>query len=248
MALLALPPYYASGLPPDATELLHGPLCVCVCLVLALRVDVPRVAGRPFVALGGLAGAFRAPDVIARLAGGGRGGDKEGVALVAGAADALCGGLVRELLAVASGHGQELLLPGLLGILLCCLLLLLARRRLLLGIPGALLAAPVLALHTHLVVAVEGAALVAASMHAHTDGLLDTGDQRAGGRGDDELVRLEGQAVLGEEGAGALALHGIAVEDGSRLGRCRGGNVDAGGGGEGEGEVGGSRAVMVGLV
>jgi hypothetical protein len=59
-------------------------------------------------------------------------------------------------------------------------------------------------------------------------------------------VRLEGQAVLGEEGAGTLTLHGIAVEDGGRLGGCRDGDVDAGGGGEGE--VGGSRAVMTELV
>jgi hypothetical protein len=244
VTLLALPPYYASGLPPDAAELLHRPLCVC--LVLALRLCVPGVTGGPFVALGGLAGAFRAPDVTARLAGSCCGGGEEGVALVAGATDALGGGLVGKLLAIAGGYGQELLLPGLLGVLLGCALLALLARRLLLGVLGALLAAPVLALHTHLVVAVKGAAQVAASVHTHADGLLDTGDQRASGRGDDELVRLEGQAVLGEEGAGTLALHGIAVEDCGRLGGCRDGNVDAGGGGEGE--VGGSRAVMFILV
>ena len=187
VALLALPPHYASGLPPYAAELLHSPLCIR--LVLALRFGVSGVAGGPFVALGGLAGAFRAPHVIARLAGGCCGGGEEGVALMAGAADALCGGLVGKLLPVAGGHGQELLLPGLLGVLLGCSLL---GRRLLLGVLGALLAASVLALHTHLVVAVEGAALVAASVHTHADGLLDTGDQRAGGRGDNELVRLEG--------------------------------------------------------
>ena len=181
--------------------------------------------------------------MIARFARGCCGGGEEGVAFVAGAADALCGGLVGELLAVAGGDGEELLLAGLLGVLLGRSFL---ARSLLLGVLGALLAAPVLALHAHLVVAVEGAALVAAPVHAHADGLLDAGDQRARGGGDDELVRLEGQAVLGEEGAGALALHGIAVEDGGRLGGCRDGGVDAGGGGEGE--VGGSSAVMVELV
>jgi hypothetical protein len=103
VALLALPPYYASGLPPDAAELLHRPLCVR--LVLALRFGVPGVAGGPLVALGRLAGAFRAPDVTARLASGCCGGGEEGVTLVAGAAYALGGGLVCKLLAVAGGYG-----------------------------------------------------------------------------------------------------------------------------------------------
>ena len=231
MALLAFPTHYASRLSPDASELFEF-LGVHI-VVLTVGCSVPRVAGGPLAAFGWVAWTLGASDMAARFAGGCCGGYKEGVALVAGAADALCGGLVGELVAVPGGDSQELLLLRLVSSL--CGFDLLARC-LFLGVSWALLAALVLALHAHLIVAVESAAAVAAAVHAHADGLLYTRNQGGRVRGDDPVLRLEAQAIPGEECASALPLHSIAVEGyggGNRSrGRRRCGCLDAGGGSE----------------
>lgn len=239
VALLALPAYNSSRLSPDAPELLERLFHINV--IFTIGRSISWIAGGPLVALGWLARALCAAGMAAGLADSSRGRNKQGLALVAGAANSLRGGLIGELVAVPGGDGEELLLLGLLNSLR---VLGLVARRLLLGVPRAVLAALVLALHADLVVAVQIAAEVAAAVDAHADGLLDAGDQGRGSSGSEPLVRLEGQAVFGEEGAGALLLHGPAVEGwGGRGGcwcRCWRGSMLMGAGGGSE-VVGGSR-------
>lgn len=235
MALLALPAHDPPWLPPDAPKLLerllHVAVVVVVVVAVAVGCNVAGVADGPLVALGGLARTFCAACMGAGGADGGRGRDEDGVALVAGAAHSLGGGVVGEVVAVAGGDGEELLLPGGVdGVLDVDLVLGLVGGRLLLGVAGTVLAALVLALHAHLVVAIEGAAEVAAAVDAHADGLLDTGGQRRRGSGGEPLVRLERQSVFGEQGAGALLLHGSAVDGWGGLDRGGCGGMDAGGG------------------
>ena len=137
---------------------------------------------------------------------------------MAGAPDSLCGRLVRKLVAMPGGESQDLLL--LLGLLNSLLLLGFLAGCLLLGVPGALLAALVLALHAHLFVSIEGTAAVAASVHAHTDGLLHTRDQGSRSRCSDPLMRLESQSIFGKQSTGTLLLHGIAIESWGELDGC----------------------------
>lgn len=152
---------------------------------------------------------------------------------MAGAPDSLCRWLVGKLITIPGGEGQDLLLLGLLN----SLFVLLLARCLLLGVSRALLAAVVLALHADFVMSVEGTALVTASVDTHTDGLLNAWYQGSRSACLEQLIRLESQAILGEECAGTLLLHGIAVEDWSELDGCGCGCLDAGGGSE---VVGGS--------
>src|SRR5690242_13444675 len=236
VALLALPAHDSPWLSPDAAKLLERLLHVPVVVVaVAVGCNVSGIASGPLVALGGLARTSGAAHMAAGGADGGRGRHEQGVAPVAGAAHSLGGGLVGELVAVACGDGEELLLPGRVdGVLLLVLDLGLVGGRLLLGVAGTVLAALVLALHAHFVVAIQGAAEVAAAVDAHADGLLDTGDHGSRGSSSEPLVRLERQSVLGEQGAGSLLLHGSAVNGWGGLDRCECGcgcrGMDAGGG------------------
>jgi hypothetical protein len=234
--LLALPAYYTSWLPPDTAKLLE--LLLLFNLVFALSLNISRIAVRPLVTFGRLSWTLGAPDMVAGLAGGSCGRDEQGLALVAGAPDSLCGRLVRKLVAMPGGDSQDLLL--LLGLLNSLLLLNFLTGCLLLGVPRALLAALVLALHAHLFVSIEGATAVAASVHAHTDGLLHTRDQGSRSRRSDPLMRLKSQSVFGKQSAGTLLLHGIAVECWGGLDEC--GCFGGSWGGAGGSEVrGGSR-------
>ena len=148
---------------------------------------------------------------------------------MAAAPDSLRRRLVCKLVAGPGGDSQDLLLLGLLNSLV---LLAPLSGRLFLGVSGALLAALVLALHAHLHVTIEGTAAMAASVHAHTDGLLNARHQWGRSRCSNPFMRLESQSIFGEECAGTLLLHDVPVKDWSELdGRgCR--SLDAGGGSE----------------
>lgn len=101
---------------------------------------------------------------------------------MASAADTLLDLAVDSFLAVLGGHGQcLLLLLGCLGGFLLLLLSLVGRRPAL-GEARALLAALVLALGTHLVGTVLGAAVVAGAVHTHTDGPFNPLDADGMGR------------------------------------------------------------------
>lgn len=139
----------------------------------------------------------------------GLGRDEDSGALVAGAPDALLGGLVDKFVSSAGADGEHALSLWLVGGILFGLLLL---GRLLLGEARALLAAPVLALDTGPVGAIEGAAAVAGAVDTHANGLLDTLQGGHGARGGDPLMRLKSEAILCKESAGTLLLHGVAVQ------------------------------------
>lgn len=181
VALLALPTYYASRLSPDASKLLK--LLRFFDIVLAISSGIPRIARRPFAALGGLSRTLGASNVIARLASGCCGGNEKCVALMAGAPDTLCCWLVCELVAIPGGESQDLLLfrllPGLFDFL---------SRSLLLGVSRALLAALMFTLHADLVVAVKCTAFVAASVDAHADGLLYAWYHRSRGTCSEQVI------------------------------------------------------------
>ena len=154
--------------------------------------------------------------MAARFADGGCGRNEQSLALVAVTAHTLLRRLVGQLLAIPGGHGEHALLLGqrlcssnLLGLDLCLL-----RWGLPLGVARTLLAALVLALGTHLVGTIGGPAAVTCAVDTHANGLLDTLDIDGESRCGNPLVRLEGQAVLGEESAGALLLHDGALEGG----------------------------------
>lgn len=167
MALLALPTHYTSGLSPDASKLLKL-LFLLLHIVLAISSNIPRIAGGPLIALGWLSRALGASNMVAGLARGCCGRNKEGFALVAGAPDSLCCCLVCKLVAVPGSDGQDLLFLGLLSERFLVPL----TGRLFLRVSWTLFAALVLTLHTDFVMTVESAAFVTASMNAHTDGLL----------------------------------------------------------------------------
>ena len=212
MTLLAFPAHYASWFPPDASKLVK--LFLHFDVIVAFSCSVSWIAGRPLVAFGRLSWAFCASGVIARFAGGSCGRHEQGVTLVAGASDSLCHRLVYEVVALPGGDSQDLFLLGLLKSLFVLGLL---AGRLLLWVSRALLAALVLALHAHFLVSIKGTAAVAASVHAHTDGLLDAGDQGSRSECSNPLMRLESQSILGEECAGTLLLHSTAVWNWGRL-------------------------------
>jgi hypothetical protein len=179
---------------------------------ITASLGVARIAIRPLVELRRLSRALGTAHVVALVADGGRGREEEGVAFVAGPPHALLGRLVDPLLAVPRLDGQELL-PLLRRLALALVPgLALLDRRLLLGIAGALFAALVLAVGAGLVGAKRRAAVVAVSVDTHPDGLLNAlhADGLRGGR--NPLVRLQGQSILGEQGARAFLLEGAAVE------------------------------------
>ena len=204
VALLAFPSNSLAWLSPRPPELFQ----LLLHLRVAISLHVARVARRPFLQFGGLARTFRAPDVPAVLADGGCCWDEQRLALVAGAPNALLGGLVDQLVASACRDGQDAPLLGLLH----SLFLLFLGQVALLRVAGALLAALVLALRADLLWPVQGAAVVAAAMHTHADRLLDTLDGGHRGWRGDPFVRLESEAVLCEESAGTLLLHCAAVQ------------------------------------
>lgn len=171
MALLALPAYYASRLPPNASEVLQ----LLLDLLVTLCLDISRVPSRPLVAFGRVSRALGASDVSTLLAGGGCGWNEQGLALVAGAPNTLRCRLVFSLIARPGVEGQDFLLLGLLSSLLFPLALF--TGCLLLRVSGALLAALVLALMAHLLYAIACSTSVAASVDTHADGLLNTRDQ-----------------------------------------------------------------------
>ena len=209
--MLTFPPHAGPWLPPYASR----PLELALQLRLAVILGVARISIWPLVELGWLSRAFGAPDVTARLADGGGGRDEQGLALVAVAAHTLLRRLVGQLLAIPGGDGQHALL---LGQGLCSSLLGLDLSLLggafLLGVAGALLATLVLALCADLVGAVRGSAAVAGAVDTHADGLFDALDVHGQGRGGNPFVGLEGEAVLGEQSAGTLLLHGGALHGG----------------------------------
>lgn len=213
VALFTLPANPGSGFSPCAPKRLELPvdLCFAVCL------GVAGVSGGPFGELCGLAGARCASGMVAVLTDDCLGGNKDGGALVAGAPDALLGRLVDEFVSSAGADAEHALSLWLVGGVLFGLLLL---GRLLLGKARALLAAPVLALDTGPVGAIEGAAAVAGAVDTHANGLLDTLQRRHGARCGNPLMRLEGEAILCKESAGTLLLHGVAVQ-----GLCGGGGA-----------------------
>lgn len=205
VALFTLPANPSSWFPPCAPKRLELPIDLC----FAVCFGVAGVSGGPFGEFCGLAGTLCASGVMAVLADDGFGRDEDGGALVAGASDALLGRLVDEFVSSAGADGKHALSLWLVGGVLFGLLLL---GRLLLGKARALLAAPVLALDTGPVGAIEGAAAVAGAVDTHANGLLDTLQRGHGARGGDPLMRLESEAILCKESAGTLLLHGVAVQ------------------------------------
>ena len=177
---------------------------------IARSFDVSGISIGPFAQFGRLSWAFGAADMPALVADVGGGRDEESVALVAGTSDTLLDRLVDALLSRLGGDGQNLLL--LLGRLGEFPLLSLLHGVLLQREAGALLAAPVLALGTHLVGAKGVPTVVAAAVDAHADGTLNALDVDGLGSGGDPLVRLEGQSILGKESAGAFLLEDAAVQ------------------------------------
>lgn len=205
MTLLTLPPYSCSRLspgPPERVTLLFH-------LFITIRLDITGIACRPLGELCRLPRTLCASDVSTLLANGSSGRDELGLALVARASDALCGRLVCQLVTRSRGDGEDLLPLGLVGGVLCLQLLFWG---LLPRVPRTLLAPLVVAVQAHLVRAIEGAAHVAAAVHSHADGLLDTLHRGYGAGRSNPFMGLEGEAVLGEERAGAFLLHGAAVE------------------------------------
>lgn len=214
LAVLTLPAHPLARLPPRSSELLQ--------LLLNLRVavcfGVARIARRPLLQLGWLAGALGAPDVPTVLADGGGGGDKDRLALVAGAADQLLRWLICQLVARARCHSQDPLLPRLV---VGGHPFLFRDSELLLGVAGALLASRVLALRAYLVRSIDGAAPVTAAVHTHADGLLHALHRGHGCWGSDPVVRVQREAILGEESARPLLLHCVTVKMLSHTGGWR---------------------------
>jgi hypothetical protein len=167
VALFALPAYYAPWFPPDSAKILD----LLLDFLVAFSLGISGVAGGPLVELSRLSRTLCTPDVLALLAGDGCGWGEQGLAFVAGAPHSLCCRLVCQLVARPGGEGQDLLSLGLLSSF--CLFPLVAWR-LLLGVPGTLLAALVLALHAYFVVAIEGSAAVTAAVDTHANGLFNT--------------------------------------------------------------------------
>lgn len=162
--------------------------------------------------------------MLTRLACGSRRGNKQALALVAGAPDSLFRRLIYQLVARSGGDSQNLLLLGLLSSLLFFVFL---ARCLLLRISGALLAALVFALQAHFLVPVESTTAMAASVHTHTNSFLDTGRQGSRSWCSNPLMRFQCQSIFGEECTSTLLLHGIAIEDWVGADRRR--RLDSGG-------------------
>lgn len=205
MALLALPAHPRSRFSPYAPGLLQ----LTLGLSFAARFDVAGIAIGPLVELGRLSRTLGAPDMATLLADGGGRRDEQGLALVAGAADALLSGLIDELSARLRGESEY---PSLLGLLRGFLLFALLGGTLLLRIARALLAALVLAFGAYLVSTIGGAAAMAGAVHTHANGLLDALHADGLGGRRDPLVGLQGQAILCKQGTSALLLEGTAVE------------------------------------
>lgn len=207
LTFFTLPPHPYPWLPPCA----FGQLQVYVLLYFGLAVGlyIARIAIWPLAQFRRVSQALCASDVAALVADSGRGWDEEGLAFVTGTPDALPRRLVNPLVAGLS-DSQELLL--LLGLLSTFFLFAFLDRGLLLGVSRTLLATFVLALVAELVGAIGGATVVAGAVHTHADGLLDSLDVDRGGRGRDPLMRLEGQSIFGEQGAGSLLLESTTVE------------------------------------
>lgn len=190
------------------------------------RLDVARVAVRILVQLGRLPRTALAANVVARLALL-RAGIEHRAARMADAPDSLAHRLADEVRpARARRHrqrrqrvarqpkvltdreGAELASPDLgdlgLGDARMLVILLVRRRE-----ARAFLAAQVLAIDAHLVRTEGGLAAVAGAVHAHADRLGDPGELEIGGRF--PLAGLQRQAVLAEEGARLLPLHGAIV-------------------------------------
>jgi len=131
--------------------------------------------------------------------------------------DALLHRLVDPLCTRLGRDGQQLLFPWFLGDFILFAFL---NRSFLLGITGTLLATLVLALVANFVGTIGGAAVVAGTVHTHTDGLLDS--LNADGLlcwCRNPLMRLESQSIFGEESTGSLLLENTAIEftgDGGR--------------------------------
>lgn len=147
--------------------------------------------------------------MLAVLANGCLGGHKDGGTDVAGASDALLGGLIDEFISSSGADGEHALSLGVVSSVLVSQLVL---GRLLSRETRTLLAAPVLALHTDPIGAVEGAAAVAAAMYTHANGLLDTLESRHGAWGSDPFVGFQSETVFCKESTGTFLLHSIAVQ------------------------------------
>jgi len=214
VALVTLPPHPRPGLPPCPPKRLKLPIH----FRFTVRLGIAGVSGRPFGQLCGFTRTLCASQMLAVVTDGCLGGHKDGGADVAGTSDALLGGLIDEFVSSSGADGQHAFSPGLVASVLVGQLVL---GRLLSREARTLLAAPVLALDTGPVGAIESAASVAAAMYAHADGLLDTLEGRHGSWGSDPFMGFQSEAVLCEEGTGTFLLHSIAVQgfgNGSRWG------------------------------
>lgn len=210
VALFTLPAHPRPRLPPNATSFDRGTLDIG----LALSFGIAGIPMRPLAQLGRVSRALCAAHVLAVLADGSGSRNKIGLALVAAAADALLDMAIDPLVAGLVGHGQEALLlasfGGLLGLLLLLQLGLLGRRPIL-RVAGTLLAALVVALGADLVSTVAGAAVMAAAVDAHADGLLDALDGDGLGRGRDPFVGFQSETIFGKQGTSTFLLKGSAV-------------------------------------
>lgn len=230
MTVFALPSHPCSWLPPYASDLQQ----LALNLGLTVGFNIARIAVRPLAEFGRLPRAFRTTDVTTPLADGGSRRNEERLALVAGASNALLRDLVDSFFAILGGDSQQLLL--FLRRLVSLLLLAFLARRSLFGIARTLLAALVLALGAHFVGSISGSTVMAGAVHTHADRPLDTLHTDGLSRSSDPFVRLEGQSILGKEGAGAFLLESGAVEllgDGSGSSRSRSWGWSRGSGGGG---------------
>lgn len=180
---------------------------------------------RPLAQLGWLPRTPGTAHVATLLTDGSSSRSKDSLTLVTAASDTLLDGLVDSLFAVLAGDGQDVLLFLLDRVDIFLFLLL--GGGLLLGEPRALGAALVLTLGTDLVGAKASIAVVAVAVHTHADGPLNSLDADGLRRGRDPLMRLQGESVLGEEGASSFLLESGAIEFlGDRNGRSRHSRLD----------------------
>lgn len=247
LALLTFPSDTGPWLPPDTAGDFEILLIIAFHLGIAIGLDVAWVAMRPFSEFSWIPGTFGAAHVTALVTNGSVGRNEKGGALVARTTDSLLDGLIDSLVSGLGSDGQDFLLLGPLQTLIIAFLgLALVGRGLLLGVTWALLATLMLALEADLLGTERGSAVVALAMDAHTDGLLDALNHGGIGGSSKPLMRLEGQAIFGEEETGTLLLEGTAIDLVNSDSRWRG---DASGGGDGGfgsgglgGRVGGSRS------
>lgn len=206
MALLTLPADTLSRLPPGAPELLE----LLLDFRIAISLEVTGVSGGPLLELGWLTWTLGTPDVSTLFANGRRGRHEHCLALVTAASDALLGVLIRQLVPCFGSDRENSLPLRLLDLLL--LFLLFASKCLLLGVSRTFLATRVLALQARLLRAVDRAAVMAASMNAHSNRLFHTLYGRNWSWRGYPFVRLKGKPILCEERTCPLLLHRMAID------------------------------------